>query len=104
MTNEEWKELHNILDQIYSDFYFAYSKYKTGKNAKLRDEGWKDVERLIRLFDLNVTKRYEAFELLTGDLESDQARVFIYDEIKQPARFGTELAQFLTKIKTKFPS
>ena len=105
MDKEQWQNLHNILNQIYSDFYFAYSTSKDGKNKKVRSDAERQVDNAIRLADYHIRKNWEAFELLTGGKEADGfGRAVIYDEFALPRYFGGDLSDFLNKITEKIKS
>ena len=105
MKKEQWQELYEILDNIYSDFHFAYSDYKNGKNKKIRDDAERKVDNAIRLADYNIKKNWEAFELLTGGENIDDfGRTIIYDEFVLPRYFAGELTEFLKKITLKIKS
>ena len=105
MDKNQWQNLYDILNQIYSDFYFAYSTSKEGKNKKIRSDAARQVDSAIRLADFHIRKNWEAFELLTDGKEtSGFGRAIIYDEFVLPRYFGGDLSNFLNKIKEKIKS
>ena len=105
MEKEQWQRLYEVLDNIYSDFHFAYSDYKDGKNKKIRTEAERKVDNAIRLADYHIRRNGEAFELLTGGENIDGfSRVVIYDEFVLPRYFANDLSEFLDKIKLKIKS
>lgn len=105
MTKEQWQQLYNTLDQIYSEFYTANFEYNKGKNAKIREAAGRNVNTLINKADYHISKHPEAFELLTGGSDNtDAGRGYSYEEFLKSWHFGDDLGNFLTQIKEKIKS
>lgn len=105
MEKEQWQKLYEILDNIYSDFHFAYPDYKDGKNKKIRADAERKVDNAIRLADFHIKRNWEVYELLTGGEKIDGfGRAIIYDEFVLPRYFAGDLSEFLEKIKLKIKS
>lgn len=104
MDKTQWQNLYGILNQIHSDFYFAYRDSQNGKNKKIRAEADRKVDNAINLAVFHIRKNWEAFELLTGKDSSDYGRATIFDEFKLPQYFDFDMREFLEKIKLKIDS
>lgn len=104
MDKTEWQSLYNILDQIYSDFYFAYRDSTNGKNKKIRAEADRKVDNVISLAVFHIKKKWEVFELLTGKDSDGFGKAVIFDEFKLPQYFDFDMREFLEKIKQKINS
>jgi len=99
MTKEEWRGLYNILDQVYSDFTFAYSDMTNGSNQKIRREGERKVNNAMRLAFMWIERYEEVYILATGgENVSNTSRAYIYDDFSKHRYFGRELSGLLRKI------
>lgn len=104
MDKTLWQNLYNILDQIHSDFYFAYRDSQNGKNKKIRADADRRVDNAISLAVIHIRKNWEVFELLTGKDSTGFGRAIIFDEFKLPQYFDFDMREFLEKIKQKISS
>jgi hypothetical protein len=105
MNKEQWQNLYDLLNQILSDFLIAYPNYKNGKNKNIRKDAERKIDNSIHLADYHIRKNWEVYELLTGgENNSPQGRTFHYDEFLSPHYFGSDLSEFLIKIRKKIES
>ncbi|PZV87262.1 hypothetical protein CLV31_101134 [Algoriphagus aquaeductus] len=104
MKIEDWKKLLSILDSQYSIFLLEYPTMKNGRNKKIRENSERKVYNSIQLSCNWITDYPEAYQLLTGKDNTDFGRHIIWDEFSRPNYFGSDMSEFLEKIKDKIKS
>lgn len=105
MTEEQWRNLHDILSRIHSDFLISYPTSQNGRNKKIRADADRQVDYAISSANRHIRNHREAYELLTGGENiSPFSRTIIYDEFLLAHYFGRDMGDFLNKIKVKIES
>ena len=105
MNKDEWQKTHSILTETYNDFQNEYSNYLKGRNKKIRDKAQQTIESAISTANVNIVRKQEVYDLLTGgEGVSDYGRAIAYDEFVQPRYFVKDMPRFLEKIEKKINS
>lgn len=101
MTKQEWSELYGKLEKVYSEFLLEYPQFENGRNAQIRSNAERKVLSLISSADNLISKRQEAFELLTGEDNTEFGSSIAYEEFLIPRYFYRDMGEFLEKIRVK---
>lgn len=95
-----WKELHEALDAIYSEFNKNYSYYKSNNKKEKLKAGWR-IEKLIERASSLVRENDVLMEVLTLGDNSEQKILIVMNEFADPKYFERDIIALNDHCKEK---
>ncbi len=100
MTKEEWIQFKIELDEVYSDFHFAYNDYTNGRNKKIRSDGERRCGYALHKIKFLVKKNADTWGLLEVPEEGYPAAIHLDDFFTMRYLEGN-LANYINRLQAK---
>ena len=98
MDKKDLQKHYNVLKGIHDEFINNELTHNNGKNIKIRDKAFKELEYLLQRFGNYVINDSELYEFLTSKDSSDYHRAIIWDEFNSFKYFGRDMARKLKEM------